>query len=139
MESLEKREIMLDNYQNPANKSLPDADGYLTENTRNESCIDNIDLYVKEICGTIHDIKFMGEACAISTASASIMSKLLIGKTKQEALEIVSNFESMTQNKEFDANLLQEAVSFDEIHKQPSRVICANLPWNGIKRIIEKL
>ena len=62
-----KRDIILENYQNPVNKGLTDSDGYILVNTRNSSCVDNIDVMVKVDNGIILDIRFDGEACAIST------------------------------------------------------------------------
>ena len=80
MDAETKREIILENYSHPYNKVEEDLIGYIKVNTNNESCIDNIDLYLKIEEGILIDIKFGGEACAISTASTSIMLKNLIGK-----------------------------------------------------------
>ena len=101
MDSLTKREIILDNYSNPFNKVTEEVEGYLKENSRNESCIDNIDLYIDIKDDVIKDIKFSGEACAISTASTSIMIKNLIGKSVNEALEYMTEFDNMLEEKEF--------------------------------------
>ena len=74
-----KREIILDNYSHPTNKTSDGTEGYIKVNSNSESCIDNIDLYIKIEDNIIKDIKFDGEACAISTASTSIMIKNMIG------------------------------------------------------------
>ena len=79
MDSNTKREIILDNYSHPFNRGIIDDDRYIKVNSNNESCIDNIDLYLKIEDNIITDIKFDGEACAISTASTSIMIKNMIG------------------------------------------------------------
>ena len=79
-----KREIILENYSHPFNKIEEDLEGYIKVNTNNESCIDNINLYLKIEKDILTDIKFGGEACAISTASTSIMLKNLIGKNINE-------------------------------------------------------
>ena len=139
MEINEKREIMLKHYQNPHNKSIPSSDKYKITNTRNVSCIDDLDLYILLDSDIITDIQFMGEACAICTSSASIMTNLLIGKTKEEALKIASEFDLMINNQEYAKDLLEEANCFDEIYKQPARVTCATLPWNGIKKVLEEI
>ena len=86
------RKIIMDNYLNPYNRLMPKGEGYVKANTRNESCIDNIDLYVKFDGDKLADITFMGDACAISISSTSIMIKNLIGKTKDEALEYILEF-----------------------------------------------
>ncbi|HOO67930.1 MAG TPA: iron-sulfur cluster assembly scaffold protein, partial [Bacilli bacterium] len=72
-----KRTIILDNYENPFNKGLVDDNTYSKINVNNESCIDNIDLQIKVEDNVIKDIRFDGEACAISTSATSIMIKLL--------------------------------------------------------------
>ena len=76
-----KRSIILDNYQEPRNRGIPsNKDGYIKINSNSESCIDNIDIYVKLNGDIIEDIKFEGEACVIAISSTSILSDLLIGK-----------------------------------------------------------
>ena len=66
------------------------------------------------------------------------MIKTLIGKTVEEAKEIYSNFEKMLDEKEYDSNLLEEAIVYDDIYKQPNRKKCALLPWWGIDKIVNK-
>ena len=70
-----KREIIIDNYENPYHKKLVDDKEFIKANTHNESCIDNIDLYIKIKDGKIYDAYFDGEACAITTSATSIMVK----------------------------------------------------------------
>ena len=67
-----RRELILDNYQHPMNRGLVEDSSYLCCNTNNESCIDNIDMQLKVEEGVISDIRFDGEACAISTSATSI-------------------------------------------------------------------
>lgn len=133
-----KRSIILDHYQCPINRGLIDDDSYLKSNTNNESCIDEIDLMAKLENNKIVDIKFDGEACAICTSSTSIMIETLIGKTIDEAKEIITNFEKMIAEENYDKKLLEQAIVYSEIGKQPNRKKCALLPWWGIKKIIEK-
>lgn len=131
-----KREIILDNYQHPFNKGLIDDDSYIKINSKNESCIDDINLMLKIEDNIIKDIRFDGEACAISTSATSIMIKLLINKTITDALTIINNYENMIEEKEYDKELLDEALAYDEISKQPNRIKCATLPFRGIKKIL---
>ena len=134
-----KRTIILDNYENPLNKGLKDDSSYTKINVNNESCIDNIDLQIKINNGVIEDIRFDGEACAISTSATSIMIRLLIGKTIKEALEIISNYENMINEAEYNKDLLEEANVYNEIYKQPNRKKCALLPYRGIKEFLMNL
>lgn len=133
-----KRSIILDNYQNPKNRGLIEDDSYVKVNTNNESCIDEIDLMVKVNNGIIEDIRFDGEACAICTSSTSIMIETLIGKTVEEAKEIYSNFDKMLDEQEYDSDILEDAIVYDDIYKQPNRKKCALLPWWGIDKVINK-
>src|SRR5574344_2648038 len=127
-----KRTIMIDNYENPYNKGLKNSNEYKKINVNNESCIDNIDLEIKLDKNKIIDIRFDGEACAISTSATSIMIKELIGKTIEEALIIINEHENMIDEKEYDESLLGEAIVYNEVYKQPSRKKCALLPYEGI-------
>ena len=132
-----RREIILDNYQNPMNRGLVSDNDYVKFNTNSESCIDNLDFMMKISDDNIVDIRFDGEACAISTSSASIMTELLKGKTVKEAEEIINNYENMIEERPYDKDVLGEANCYDEIYKQPNRKKCALLPYEGVKKILE--
>ena len=128
-----KRSIILDNYQNANNRKRHDDDNdYLKLNSRNVSCIDNIDLYIKMKDNIIEDVTFEGEACVISISSTSIMTNLLVGKTIDEAIEIIKNFDNMIEEKDYKPELLNEAIVYDDVSKQPSRKKCATLSWHGL-------
>ena len=133
-----KKMIILENYQNPKNRGLVDDDSYKVINTNSESCIDQVDLQIKIEDGIIKDIRFDGEACAICTSSTSIMINSLLNKSIDEAKKIISNFENMIDEKEYDENLLEEAIVYSDISKQPNRKKCALLTWQGIKLLIEE-
>ena len=139
MDSNLRREIILENYQYPINKGLCEEDGYIKVNSRSESCIDNLDFMMKIEDNIIKDIRFDGEACCISTAATSIMIKNLIGKSIDDAKKILDNYLKMIHEEEYDEELLEELVVFDEIGKQPNRVNCALLPEKAIVEMIEKL
>ena len=89
--------------------------------------------------GKIVDIRFDGEACAISTSATSVMIKSLIGKTKEEILKILENYENMINEKEYDENILGELNIYNEIYLKPNRKNCALLPFNSLKKIIDKM
>ncbi len=139
MDSNMRREIILDNYQEPVNRGLIGDESYLKVNTNSESCIDNLDFMVKIEDNVIKDIRFDGEACAISTSATSIMIQKLIGKTVDEVKNILENYRNMIYEKSYDKELLGELVVYDEISKQPNRVNCALLPAVAVERILEKL
>ena len=132
-----KRTIILEHYQNPKNKGLIEDSTYKKINTNSESCIDQIDLQIKVENGIVKDIRFDGEACAICTSSTSIMIYILIGKKIEEALKIIDNFENMINEKEYDEEIIGEAIAYSDIAKQPNRKKCALLTWEGAKEVIE--
>lgn len=134
-----RREIILDNYQNPMNKGLVDDDSFIYKNTNNESCIDNIDMGIKIEDGKIIDMVFDGEACAICTSATSIIIRRLIGKSVEDAKRIIENYQNMINEKEYDESLLEELIVYDEIYKQPNRKKCALLPSEAVDKILEGL
>ena len=131
-----KREIILDNYQNPENKELIDDDSYLKVNQASESCIDNLDFMMKIDNNTIVDVRYDGEACAISTSASSIMSRALIGKSVDDAKKILINYKNMIEDREYDKELLGELNVYDNINKQPNRIKCALLPEEAIDKML---
>ena len=134
-----KRTIILEHFQNPKNKGLIQDNSYKSINMNNESCIDEVNLMVKINNNIIEDIRFDGEACAICTSSTSIMIDTLIGKTKEEAKEILENFANMIDEKEYKEEILEQAIVYNDISKQPNRKKCALLPWWGIEKILNEL
>ncbi len=139
MDSNLRREIILDNYQDPMNRGLIEDDSYLKVNTNSESCIDNLDYMMKIDDNKIIDIRFDGEACAISTSATSIMIRNLIGKSIEEAKELLTNYKNMINEKEYNEDLLGELIVYDEIYKQPNRKNCALLPTVAIDKMIGEL
>ena len=140
MDSDLRREIILDNYQEPMNKGLIENDGsYLTCNTNSESCIDNLDFMMKINNDIIEDIRFDGEACAISTSASSIMIRSLIGKSVEEAKDILKNYYNMINEVEYNSDTLGELNVYDEICKQPNRKNCALLPSKAVTIMLGEL
>ena len=134
-----KRTIILENYEKPFHKGLLEDNGYIKGNKNNTSCIDNFDIQIKVNNNIIEDIRFDGEACAIATSSMSISINKLIGKTIEEALNIIENYEKMINEEEYDKDLLEELIVYEDIYKQPSRKKCATLGIEGIKDLLLKV
>ena len=131
-----KREIILENYQHPFHKGLK-KEGYLVENANNESCIDNLDISLKIEKGKIIDATFDGEACAISTSATSILLKKLIGKTLEDAKELIENYEHMINEEPYDEKALEELLAYQDIYLQPNRKTCALLPSKAVKNLLK--
>ena len=138
MEKELKREIILDNYQNPYHKETPDGD-YIKVNTNNESCIDNLDIYFDVEDNYIKDVYFNGEACAISTSATSIMLKNLVNKSVDEARLLIENYKKMINEEEYNRDLLKDLVVYDDIYLQPNRKTCALLPAKAVDKLLDSL
>ena len=134
-----KREIIFDNYKEPTNRGLVEDNSYLKTNTHSDSCIDNLDFMMKIEDGIVKDIRFDGEACAISTSCASIMIKSFIGKSVEEVKSILTNYVDMINEKEYDKELIGELNVYDEISKQPNRKNCALLPMQAVEKMLDNL
>ena len=132
-----KRDIILEHYQSPYHKGLVDNENYIRVNSRNASCVDNIDVMVLLENDVIIDARFTGDACAICTSATSIMIKTLIGKNLEEAKDIISNFENMINEKEYDEEVLEELVVYDTVYKQPNRKNCALLPFKAMREVMK--
>ena len=137
------REIIMDHYQNPRNHGLVDDDSYQKVNMDSSTCIDDIDVQAKFNGDVVEDVRFDGEACAICTASETTIlddvcfGPMNFGKTKEEAMHIVDNYMHMIYEKEYDPELLEEAIAFKNTHKQANRIKCATLGWTGFLKLIE--
>ncbi len=138
MDSNLRREIIIDNYQNPVNRKKIEDKEYTVASTISDSCIDNITLFVKFKDDLIEDIYFDGEACAITTSATSIMIKELIGKTITDAEELMNNYYHMLEEKSYDSDLLGELNAYEGISKQPNRMKCAIFPFEVLKKAILK-
>ena len=133
-----RREIIMDNYQYPYNREVPsNLEGYIKVNSNNESCIDNIDLYVKIKDNKIIDAYFEGEACAITTSATSIMLKKIIGLTKEEARSLMKEYYQMIEEGEYNSDKLGELNVDSDISKQPSRKKCATLPFQTLEKTLK--
>lgn len=132
-----KREIIVDNVENPFHRGIKDKKNFIKANTHNESCIDNIDLYVKIQDNKIIDAYFEGEACAITTSATSIMLKKIIGLTKEEARSLMKEYYQMIEEGEYNSDKLGELNVYSDISKQPSRKKCATLPFQTLEKTLK--
>ena len=132
-----KREIIVDNVENPFHRGIKDKENFIKANTHNESCIDNIDLYVKIQDNKIIDAYFEGEACAITTSATSIMLKKIIGLTKEEARSLMKEYYQMIEEETYNSDKLGELNVYSDIAKQPSRKKCATLPFQTLEKTLK--
>ena len=132
-----KREIIIDNYENPFHKEEKDTKNFIKANTHNESCIDNIDLYVKVENDKIIDAYFSGEACAITTSATSIMLKKIIGLKIDEARNLMKEYYNMINEENYNKELMGELNAYYDIGRQASRIKCATLPFQTLEKTIK--
>lgn len=106
----------------------------------NPTCGDVISLSVKfNAENQIEDIAFVNSGCTISTASASMMTDAVLGKTKEQALELAGVFSQMVQGQEDSRQKeLGDGAFLAGVAKFPQRIKCATLGWNALKRAIEE-
>lgn len=137
------QEIILDHGKNPRNLGKfenfnKDAKGH------NPLCGDKVHLFLKlDENKNVNDISFEGEGCAISMASASIMTDLMKGKSEKEAKEIIDKFLDMIKEKDdINTNLLKEdektkLMSLGGVKNYPMRVKCATLSWHALSSALD--
>ena len=131
------QEIILEHSRKPKNAGmLEDADGMANGN--NPLCGDRISVYVKLDGDRITDAKFDARGCAISIASASMMTEMLIGKSIEEAKAEQARFTEMVMSKD-DPDLAQddELSALMGVRKFPTRINCATLPWHTLAAAVD--
>jgi nitrogen fixation NifU-like protein len=127
------QEIILDHYRRPRNKvpldHIPDSLAH-----ENPLCGDSLKLQVIiDGTGAVETVKFDGKGCAISTASASIMTGLVRGKSVDEARALAERFIRVLRGEDPPESLdsLDELAAFKGVIRFPVRVKCATLPWHA--------
>ena len=125
-------ETILDHSKRPRNcHAMQDAnrqaDGY------NPLCGDKLRLFLKMDGDIVQDVSFVGSGCAISTASASLMTESLKGKTREEALKLLDKFHELLTTDVQVSKDLGKLVVFCGVRDYPARVKCATLAWHTLK------
>jgi nitrogen fixation NifU-like protein len=132
------QEVILDHSKRPRNfRELPDASN--KAKGHNPLCGDKLDIYVKVEGGVITDVSFQGTGCAISTASASMMTESLKGKTEDELNDLFEHFHNVVTGKqqEGEAEKLGKLTVFAGVQEFPVRVKCATLAWHTLRAALE--
>jgi len=132
------RSIIMDHSSNPTNKHLPNSVGYTKVHMHSDNCIDDLDIYFLLENNIVKDACFEGVACTISLSSTDIMCDLLKGKTKEEALYIIEQYQHMMHEENFDADALEDAIVFINTSKQAARIRCATIGYNAAKIALEE-
>ncbi len=128
------QEVILDHSKHPKNYHKMEDATHVAEGY-NPLCGDHFNLYLKVEDGIIKDVSFLGAGCAISKASASIMTSIIKGKSIEDAEKIFQNFHSLVTgkiDKNFDINSLGKLAVFSGVSEYPVRVKCATLAWHTL-------
>lgn len=132
------QEVILDHNRRPRNFRTMDAPTRKQEGY-NPLCGDRLTLYVKLDGDLITDIAFQGTGCAISKASASLMTDALKGKTIDEARSMFEEFHAMvTSSPESATPDLGKLSVLSGVREYPTRVKCASLPWHTLKAAVSE-
>jgi nitrogen fixation NifU-like protein len=130
------QEVILDHSKRPRNfRSMPEADrraeGY------NPLCGDRETVFVDMDGDVVKDVSFQGTGCAISTASASMMTESVKGRTRAEAESLFERFHDLIVGKGGESpdgsSQLGKLAVFSGVREYPVRVKCATLPWHTLK------
>ena len=127
------QEIILDHNRNPRNfRALPDANRRAEGD--NPLCGDHFTVFLKVDNDVISDVSFQGAGCAISKASASLMTEQLKGKTVAEARQCFAQFQRMLATGEAgeDEEAMGSLCALGGVHKFPMRIKCAVLSWRAM-------
>jgi nitrogen fixation protein NifU and related proteins len=134
------QEVILDHHKKPRNfhkieHANRQADGY------NPLCGDKLSVYIQLENGIVKDIGFVGAGCAISTASASMMTESLKGKSESETREIFERFHQLVTNhsdSQPDAAVMGKLAVFSGVREYPVRVKCATLAWHTMRAALDQ-
>lgn len=131
-------EIILENSRNSRNKGELDSPT-MVERGHNPSCGDDLTLMVNIEKNIITDAKFIGDGCALSTASMSMMIDLIKGKDLENAKKLMEIFLKMIQGADLEHSekaLLQDSSLFETLKDMPARVKCGTLGWHCLRVIL---
>ncbi len=131
--------ILLDHAKNPRNFKVPEKFDIKLEGF-NPLCGDQFVFYLVLDRDMIRSVYFTGNGCAISKASASILTTLLEGKTKSEAMEIIQQFMGLMKtpyNEKVDEEKLGKLAVLVGVREFPIRIKCATLPWHTVEKMLQ--
>jgi nitrogen fixation protein NifU and related proteins len=131
------QEVILDHHKRPRNfHKLEDANR--TAEGFNPLCGDRILLYLRVEDGVVRDAGFEGSGCAISTASASLMTEMLKGKTETESEALFEKFHDLVTGKSMpDSSSIGKLAVFSGVREYPVRVKCAILAWHTLRAALQ--
>ncbi len=134
------QELILEHGKNPRNMRSMEAANHNAEGF-NPLCGDHITVHAHVVGDTIEDLSFEGSACAICTASASMMTQQLKSAATSDADSLFEQFRNMLTGPESNADAYEQSLgklaSLAGVRRYPMRVKCATLPWHTLKAALE--
>ncbi len=133
------QDIILDHYRHPRNYgAIPDEEVLVDE--ENPTCGDHIRLTASVVDGRVTHIRFDGKGCAISMASASLMSESLLNKPIGEVRSQIHAFLAVLRGeKAMDPETMEDFLPLEGVKKYPLRVKCATLGWHALESALDKV
>jgi len=131
------QQVIIDHNHNPRNFHEIEHPSHSAKG-HNPLCGDKIDIYLTIKKDIITEVSFMGSGCAISKASSSLMTEVLLGKTVTEAQKLFDLVHNMIINGKTDVEDIGKLAVLSGVHKFPARVKCAILPWHTLKNALER-
>jgi nitrogen fixation protein NifU and related proteins len=130
------QEVILDHSKCPRNFQRLACANRVAEG-KNPLCGDQVTVFLKVEDEVIRDISFQGSGCAISKASASMMTAQLKGKTRKEARAMFSAYHDLVTSGTTPTEDVGKLAAFAGVHKFPARVKCAILPWHAVMAALD--
>ena len=133
------QEIIIDHFKNPRNfQSISEEEALADE--ENPTCGDQIRLIARVEDGLVADVKYEAHGCAISTASASMMSEVLLGKPVDQVREYIQNFVlALKGQKDMDPDEFGDAIALAGVKRYPLRIKCATMSWHALAHALDRL
>ena len=125
------QEVVMDHNRRPRNFRKPEGANRQAEGF-NPLCGDQVTVYLAVEGNVIADVGFQGVGCAISKASASMMTETLKGLSLDDAGKVFDEFHSMITQEDFDADALGDAELLAGVSRYPARIKCATLSWHAL-------
>jgi nitrogen fixation protein NifU and related proteins len=130
------QEVILDHAKHPHNYGKLDPHDAHAHRL-NPTCGDAVDVYLTLTDGVITKVTFSGKGCAISQASASMMTEAITGKTLAEAHKVLRDFQDKMMDREgeflFDSEDMEELEALGGVRQFPNRIRCATLAWHALE------
>ena len=135
------QDVILDHHRRPRNRrQMPEASA--NASGYNPLCGDRVSVFVKMTGEVIEDVSFVGTGCAISQASASMMTDCLKGRTRAEAEVVADAFQRLVTTDDatipLGDDLVEKLEAFSGVRDFPSRVKCASLAWHALRAALDQ-